>query len=244
MAQRYFEDFSPGYGAASPRAAFASDAARLDLVGQWAFRYFPTLVAESDGFERPEFDDEQWDRIAVPAHWQLKGYGRPAYLNIAYPIPVDPPFVPDENATGDYRRTFELPELWRLTPAVVRFEGVDSCARVWLNGVELGVSRGSRLPVEFDASAALRPGTNVLAVRVHQYSSGSYLEDQDTWRMSGIFREVALLARPAGGIRDLFVHAPIRTADGIILGPARFDQRAAPEPVARADRQRPRLVAA
>ena len=215
MAQRYFEDFSPGYGAASPRAAFASDAARLDLVGQWAFRYFPTLVAESDGFERPEFDDEQWDRIAVPAHWQLKGYGRPAYLNIAYPIPVDPPFVPDENATGDYRRTFELPELWRLTPAVVCFEGVDSCARVWLNGVELGVSRGSRLPVEFDASAALRPGTNVLAVRVHQYSSGSYLEDQDTWRMSGIFREVALLARPAGGIRDLFVHADFDPDTGV-----------------------------
>jgi len=207
MTLRYFEDFSPGHGAAVPRAAFDSDATRLDLSGAWVFRYSPTLVAESDGFERPEFDDAHWDRIAVPSHWQRKGYGQPLYLNIAYPIPVDPPFVPDENATGDYRRTFELPEDWRDTTAVVRFEGVDSCARVWLNGVELGVCRGSRLPVEFDASSALRPGRNVLAVRVHQYSSGTYLEDQDTWRMSGIFREAVLLARPVGGIRDVFVHA-------------------------------------
>ena len=207
MTVRYFEDFSPGYGAAAPRAAFASDATRLVLSGEWAFRHSPTLVAEPDGFERPEFDDQEWDRIPVPSHWQRKGYGRPTYLNIAYPIPVDPPFVPDQNATGDYRCAFELPEEWRDTPAVVRFEGVDSCARVWLNGVELGVCRGSRLPVEFDASAVLRAGRNVLAVRVHQYSSGTYLEDQDTWRMSGIFREVTVLARPARGIRDVFVHA-------------------------------------
>ena len=214
MALRYFEDFSPGSGAVAPRAAFDSDAARLDLNGEWGFRYSPTLVTEPDGFEEPEFDDAQWDRIAVPSHWQRKGYGQPAYLNVPYPIPVDPPFVPDENATGDYRRTFELPEQWRGTSAVVRFEGVDSCARVWLNGVELGVSRGSRLPVEFDASEALRAGQNVLAVRVHQYSSGTYLEDQDTWRMSGIFRDVALLARPSGGIRDLFVHAAFDPATG------------------------------
>ncbi|MEV4604732.1 glycoside hydrolase family 2 TIM barrel-domain containing protein [Amycolatopsis sp. NPDC049253] len=206
MTPRYFEDFSPGYGSLAPRAAVRSDAPRLDLSGSWAFRYFPAVVLEPDGFELPEFDDRAWDRLPVPSHWQLHGHGRPVYLNIRYPIPVDPPFVPDENPTGDYRRAFDVPQSWADTPAVLRFEGVDSCARVWLNGIELGVSRGSRLPVEFDATAALRPGRNVLAVRVHQYSSGTYLEDQDTWRMSGIFREVALIARPTGGVRDLFVH--------------------------------------
>jgi beta-galactosidase len=214
MSARYFEDFSPGYGSLAPRAAMRSDARRIDLSGSWAFRYSPTVVAEPDGFELPEFDDGGWDRLPVPSHWQLHGHGRPAYLNIRYPIPVDPPFVPDENPTGDYRRVFDLPESWTGTPAVLRFEGVDSCARVWLNGVELGVSRGSRLPVEFDATTALHPGRNVLAVRVHQYSSGTYLEDQDTWRISGIFREVALIARPAGGIRDVFVHADYDAGTG------------------------------
>jgi beta-galactosidase len=215
VSTRYFEDYSPGHGAAPPRAALPSDAPRLDLSGEWAFRFSPLVKTEpDDGFEHPGFHDADWDRLPVPSHWQLHGYGRPAYLNIAYPIPVDPPFVPDENPTGDYRRVFDVPATWAGVPAVVRFEGVDSCARVWLNGTELGVSRGSRLPVEFDATDALRIGRNVLAVRVHQYSSGTYLEDQDTWRLSGIFREVALLARPVGGIRDAFVHADYDAAAG------------------------------
>jgi len=186
----------------------------VQLGGKWAFRFSPTLQYESDGFEQVQFDDAEWDRLEVPSHWQLRGYGQPAYLNIPYPIPVDPPFVPDENQTGDYRRTFDLPPSWAGAAAVLRFEGVDSCARVWLNGVELGVTRGSRLPVEFDASAALVPGRNVLAVRVHQYSSGTYLEDQDMWRMSGIFRDVVLLARPTSGIRDVFVNADYDPATG------------------------------
>ncbi|WP_037568872.1 glycoside hydrolase family 2 TIM barrel-domain containing protein [Phaeacidiphilus oryzae] len=214
MSARYFEDFSPGYGGAAARAALRSDAPRLDLTGSWAFRFSPTVQVEPDGFELPDFDDTGWDRLVVPSHWQLHGYGRPAYLNISYPIPVDPPFVPDDNPTGDYRRVFEVPASWPDAPSVLRFEGVDSCARVWLNGIELGVSRGSRLPVEFDAAAALRPGRNVLAVRVHQYSSGTYLEDQDTWRLSGIFREVTLTACPSGGIRDVFVRAAYDAGTG------------------------------
>ncbi|WP_162906944.1 glycoside hydrolase family 2 protein [Allorhizocola rhizosphaerae] len=211
---RYFEDFSPGYGRLAPRAALTSDTARLDLSGDWAFRYSAIGLDEPDGFELPGFDDAGWDRLAVPSHWQLHGYGKPVYLNIPYPIPVDPPFVPDENPTGDYRRVFDVAQSWAQTPAVVRFEGVESCARVWLNGVELGVTMGSRLASEFDVSAMLRPGRNVLAVRVHQFSSGTYLEDQDTWRLSGIFREVTLLARPAGGIRDVFVHADYDASSG------------------------------
>ncbi|MCX5060189.1 DUF4981 domain-containing protein [Streptomyces sp. NBC_00201] len=214
MSARYFESFAPGSGRLTPRSALDSDAPRLDLDGAWAFRFSTTLRPEPDGFEDPEFDDGSWDRLPVPSHWQLHGYGRPVYLNISYPIPVDPPFVPDENETGDYRRVFDLPASWEGSRAVLRFEGVDSCARIWLNGRELGVTYGSRLPAEFDVTAVLRPGRNVLAVRVHQFSAGSYLEDQDTWRLSGIFRNVWLQARPAGGVRDVFVHAGYDTVTG------------------------------
>ena len=190
-----------------PRAAYVSDAARLELDGPWRFRLAPAADTHDDGFALPGHDDGRWDELPVPAHWQLHGYGAPAYTNVLYPFPVDPPFVPDENPTGDHRRTFELPADWPAGPAVLRFEGVDSCYRVWLNGVELGHAKGSRLPAEFAAEAALRPGRNVLAVRVHQWSAGSYLEDQDMWWLSGIFRSVRLLARPADGLGDVFVHA-------------------------------------
>ncbi|MFI2207950.1 sugar-binding domain-containing protein [Streptomyces sp. NPDC020192] len=178
-----------------------------------AFRFSPLGLDETDGFELPDFPDQGWDRLNVPSHWQLHGYGKPAYLNFPYPIPLDPPYVPDENPTGDHRRVYDLPASWAGTPAVVRFEGLESCARVWLNGRELGVTRGSRLTAEFDVTQALRPGRNVLAVRVQQYSSGTYLEDQDTWRLSGIFRDVALLARPYDGIRDVF-RRPCRVRGG------------------------------
>ncbi|MFJ7244657.1 glycoside hydrolase family 2 TIM barrel-domain containing protein [Kitasatospora sp. NPDC098652] len=214
MPARYFEDFAIGRGGLAPRAVLESDAPVIDLNGPWAFRFSPTLRSEPDGFQEPEFDDGSWGALPVPSHWQLRGHGRPVYVNVSYPIPLDPPFVPDENETGDYRRVFDLPGSWDGVPAVVRFEGVDSCARVWLNGTELGVTYGSRLPVEFDVTAALRPGRNVLAVRVHQFSAGTYLEDQDTWRLSGIFRDVRLLARPAGGIRDAFVRADYDAATG------------------------------
>ena len=207
MAARYHEDVRPGAGMCPPRAAFASDAAQLSLDGRWRFRLSPAADTADDGFARPEFDDTRWDRLPVPSHWQLHGYGAPAYTNVRYPFPVDPPFVPDENPTGDYRRAFDLPADWPAGPAVVRFEGVDSGYRVWLNGVELGHAQGSRLPAEFPAGPALRPGRNVLAVRVHQWSAGSYLEDQDMWWLSGIFRPVRLQARPAGGLDDVHVRA-------------------------------------
>ncbi len=145
----------------------------------------------------------------MPSHWQLHGYGAPAYTNVVYPFPVDPPHVPTENPTGDYRVGFRLPEGWDAERTVLRFEGADSSLQVWLNGRELGSSTGSRLPVEFDATAALAAGgpDHLLAARVRQWSAASYLEDQDMWWLSGIFREVRLLARPAGAIGDWFVHA-------------------------------------
>ncbi|HEY7047977.1 MAG TPA: glycoside hydrolase family 2 TIM barrel-domain containing protein [Jatrophihabitantaceae bacterium] len=188
----------PGAGRRSPRAHTRSDAAQLDLNGAWRFR----------------LDDGPETAIEVPGHWQLQGHGRPAYTNVRFPFPVDPPHVPDENPTGEYRRTFDLPDGWPGGAAVLRFLGVDSAFTVWLNGTELGRSTGSRLTTEFDVGPLLRPAGNELVVRVHQWSAASYLEDQDMWWLSGIFRDVALLARPAGAIDDYFVRADFDPATG------------------------------
>ncbi|HEV3497135.1 MAG TPA: glycoside hydrolase family 2 TIM barrel-domain containing protein, partial [Actinomycetes bacterium] len=198
-----------GSGGLPARVWGSSDAPSLDLSGSWRFRLSPRADADL-GFADPGFDDSGWATIPVPSHWQLHGYGAPAYTNVVYPFPVDPPHVPTENPTGDYRVRFRLPDEWDAERAVLRFEGADACLQVWCNGQELGTSTGSRLPVEFDATAALAaaPGDDhVLAARVRQWSAASYLEDQDMWWLSGIFREVRLLARPAGAIGDWFVHA-------------------------------------
>ncbi len=199
--------FSPGHGALPPRAAFRSDAPRLSLNGSWRFRLLPD-VAHDESCARPDYDDSGWDELPVPSMWQLHGYGSPAYTNETYPFPVDPPHVPDENPTGDYRLRFAVPADWRDMGAMLRFDGIDSRGKIWLNGQELGVVLGSRLPSEFDVTGIVRPGEdNLLAVRVQQWSAGSYLEDQDQWWLSGIFRDVTLIARPRHGIRDFFVHA-------------------------------------
>ena len=220
----YVTSFAPGAGALPPRAGTRGDAPVLDLDGAWAFRLVPGVRALTRGFQDPAFDDADWDRLPVPSCWQLAGlrspegellerskarYGLPAYTNQVYPFPVDPPHVPDENPTGEYRRVFELPAAMRELAGrlVLRFEGVDSAFALWCNGRPVGWATGSRLPSEFDVTDALVPGRNVLALRVHQWSAGSYLEDQDMWWVSGVFRSVALLARPAGGVGDLFVHA-------------------------------------
>lgn len=194
------EDFTPGSGRLAPRAALRSDAPSLDLNGTWRFRLSPTAGAAED-FAAPGYDDSGWAELPVPAHWPLHGHGSPAYTNVAYPFPIDPPHVPAENPTGDHRRAFDLPDGW--TGGRLRFEGVESQAKVWLNGHLLGFTTGSRLPAEFDAGPWLKPGRNVLAVRVHQWSAASYLEDQDMWWLPGIFREVTLTRSSA----DVFVHA-------------------------------------
>ncbi|GHJ41053.1 glycoside hydrolase family 2 TIM barrel-domain containing protein [Streptomyces sp. TS71-3] len=217
----YHEDVSPGRGCLPPRAWYAGAAAALSLNGDWLFRLAATADAHDTAFAEPGHDTSGWSTVAVPGHWVLQGdgaFGAPAYTNTNYPFPVDPPRVPTENPTGDHLRTFDLPQDWPEGPAVLRFEGVESCARVWLNGTELGEFKGSRLPHEFAVDALLKPAGNVLAVRVHQWSSGSYLEDQDQWWMPGIFREVALLHRPDGTAADFFVHASYdhRTREGTL----------------------------
>ncbi|WP_431031125.1 glycoside hydrolase family 2 TIM barrel-domain containing protein [Plantibacter sp. RU18] len=214
-AASWVEDPMPGSGRRRPRADERSDAAKLSLNGEWAFTLSPTADGTGPSFSDPALDDTAWDRIRVPAHWVLEGHGTPLYTNTALPIPIDPPRVPEENPTGDYRRSFTLPEGWRQTDTVLRFQGVDSCGTVWLNGVLLGHSKGSRLPVEYEVGAHLLPGENLLAVRVHRWSSGTYLEDQDMWWLPGIFRNVELLERPIGAIDDVFVHARYDHRDGI-----------------------------
>ncbi|CAM5515997.1 glycoside hydrolase family 2 TIM barrel-domain containing protein [Streptomyces aurantiogriseus] len=207
----YVEDVSPGAGALPPRAWYASsDAKSLSLNGSWRFRLSATVDAEDDSFAAEGYDAGDWAEVTVPGHWVLQGHGSPIYTNHLYPFPVDPPRVPTENPTGDHLRVFDLPEDWPALSeggAVLRFDGVESCARVWLNGTEIGEFKGSRLPHEFAVGHLLQTVDNVLAVRVHQWSAGSYLEDQDQWWLPGIFRDVTLLHRPAGAALDFFVHA-------------------------------------
>ncbi|MET9275783.1 glycoside hydrolase family 2 TIM barrel-domain containing protein [Kribbella sp. NPDC003557] len=196
---RYFEDLTPSTGAREPRAWLRSSRPRISLNGSWSFKLRDSAP---DGV--PEAGPD-WGELEVPGHWVLQGHDRPRYTNTAFPFPIDPPYAPDANPTGDHVRWFDLPGDWPADGAVLRFEGVDSCFKVWVNGVEAGTAKGSRLPSEFTVGHLLRPGRNTLAVRVHQWSSGSYLEDQDMWWLPGIFRDVTLLARPL--IDDVFVHA-------------------------------------
>ena len=208
----YVEDVSPGSGALPPRAWYASsDAASLSLNGSWRLRLSATADAEDDSFAEEGYDAGGWAEVTVPGHWVLQGdgaFGAPIYTNHLYPFPVDPPHVPTENPTGDHLRVFDLPSDWPTDGGVVlRFDGVESCARIWLNGTDIGEFKGSRLAHEFAVGHLLKPARNVLAVRVHQWSAGSYLEDQDQWWMPGIFRDVTLLHRPAGAVLDHFVHA-------------------------------------
>ncbi|GAA0234463.1 glycoside hydrolase family 2 TIM barrel-domain containing protein [Cryptosporangium japonicum] len=178
----------PGEGSTPPRARLNSSAPRQSLNGTWEFR----------------LDQGEWTTIPVPSHWVLEGHGKPAYTNVRYPFAIDPPHPPDENPIGDYRLTFDAADAF-LDGAVLRFDGIESAAEIRLNGQLLGTTRGSRLTHEF--AADLRATGNVLEVRVAQFSDASYLEDQDMWWLPGIFRDVDLVATPAGGLRDVFAVA-------------------------------------
>ena len=177
----------------------------FSLNGEWAFRYFPSFQQAIDPEEGLCFDEEEMDSIPVPSCWQNHGYGRHMYTNVRYPFPVDPPFVPDENPCGLYVRHFDLEEKDPETRWFLNFEGVDSCFYLWVNGEFAGYSQVSHCTSEFELTDLLEQGDNVVAVLVLQWCDGSYLEDQDKLRMSGIFRDVYLLARPQEHLRDFFV---------------------------------------
>ena len=209
---RWWEDLAGGRNRLRGRAHLHSDAPALSLDGTWEFRY----GTRADGTDLGEPGE-----IAVPGLWQLQGHGAPQYTNVVYPIPMDVPHVPDENPTGHYSRTVTVPADWTDSLAsgakvLLRFQGVDSAAKVWIDGTEIGVTSGSRLTQEFDVTDALSaPGEHRLDVRVVQWSANTYVEDQDMWWASGIFRSVDLLLRPAGGIHDLATHADFDPATGL-----------------------------
>lgn len=198
-----------------PRAHLTTDAAVVDLCGRWDFRWHPHAAAPAP---TAADDGPSWSTIDVPSHWVLRGdgaWGRPAYTNTRYPFPVDPPHVPDENPTGDYRRTVEVPaDLLASGRLLLRLDGVESLGRVWVNDQEVGVVRGSRLRTELDVTDQLRAGSNTVLIRVHQWSAMSYVEDQDQWWLPGIFREVALVHRPEDGLDDVWLRADRDPASG------------------------------
>ncbi|MGW8801744.1 glycoside hydrolase family 2 TIM barrel-domain containing protein [Streptomyces sp. NPDC055775] len=228
----YVSDTAPGRGALrTARSWLHSDVPSHSLNGMWRFRLSQTIPVAED-FAAEDFDDSGWDSISVPSHWVLQGdgaYGRPIYTNVQFPFPIDPPHVPDENPTGDYRRHFDMPADWSEAERVLlRFDGVESLFKLWVNGEEIGSAGGSRLAHEFDVTSSLRPGDNVVAVRVHQWSAASYLEDQDQWWLPGIFRDVTVIARPAGGIEDVWLRTGFENGHGQIETEVTADAAAFP----------------
>lgn len=225
---RELADPGPSTNTLRPRSALASDASSLLLNGTWQFRLSPgARQAPEDGWQSAGVTGSDaaaalsalgFSELEVPSSWTMHGHGSPWYTNVMYPFAVEPPNVPDANPIGDFLREFEAgPEFFPA--ALLRFDGVDSTATVWLNDTRLGTTRGSRLTQEFDVTGVLKPGRNILAVRVAQFSAGSYLEDQDMWWQPGIFRDVTLQARPEQGIDDVYVHSGFDhlTGEGTLL---------------------------
>lgn len=188
------------------------------LNGIWKFKWSPNPQSRPAGFYTENYTAENWDNILMPGNWELQGFGTPIYTNIAYPFKVDPPKVtrePEEhftsylerNPVGSYLTTFTVPENWGNKQIFINFNGVLSAFYLWVNGQKVGYSENSMSPAEFDITKFVRKGENKLAVEVYKWCDGSYLEDQDIWRLGGIFRDVDLIARPKTFIADFFVKA-------------------------------------
>jgi beta-galactosidase len=186
------------------------------LNGSWKFHGSPRPADRPLEFFRPGYDDSQWRNIPVPSSWQLHGFDIPVYTNIIYPWPQDPekpPHVPHEwNPVGSYRTTFVVPAAWKGRPVYLHFDGVDSAFYAWVNGVKLGYNEDSRTPAEFDITPHLKPGANLLAVEVYRFGDGAFLEDQDMWRMSGIYRDVYLWSPSDRHVRDFEIHTDLDNA--------------------------------
>jgi beta-galactosidase len=195
-----------------PGAARARDIAGnpnyLSLNGTWKFHYVDTPGARPNGFEAESFDVSSWDDIPVPSNWERQGFGYPIYVNVPYPFEIDEPNVPTvDNPVGSYRRDFDLPDNWQDKDVFLMFGAVSSAFYVWINGEFVGYSEGSKTPSEFEVTDFVRPGNNSIAVQVYRWSTGSYLEDQDFWSLSGIQRDVGIYARAKQRVRDFRVHS-------------------------------------
>lgn len=179
----------------------------MSLNGDWKFHWVPKPADRPADFYRADFSDAAWRVIPVPSNWEVQGYGVPIYTNIQYPwVKVDPPKIPaDNNPVGAYRTRFRLPDGWQGRQVFLRFDGVASAFYVWVNGHQVGFNKDSRTSAEFNITPYLATGENLLAVEVYRWCDGSYLEDQDFWRLSGIFRDVALVSTPEIYLRDLEV---------------------------------------
>lgn len=186
---------------------------QLSLNGKWKFNFSLTAALRASDFFRIDYDDKNWDSIEVPSNWQLKGFGTAIYTNVVYPFEVKPPKVTEppkkeftsyteRNSVGSYRRTFELPSSWTDKHIILRFDGVESAFYLWINGKKVGYSEDSFSGAEFDITPYVNSGENLVAVEVYRWSDGSYLEDQDFFRLSGIFRDVTLFAQPKVHVRD------------------------------------------
>ncbi len=178
----------------------------LMLNGNWQFHWAANPDLAPEGFYLEEKERSGWDRIRVPSNWQMEGFGYPMFRNIGLPHPLDPPQVPDDfNPVGSYFRTFHLPESWQGQRIHLHFEGIQSASYVWVNGSEVGYNQGGMEPAVYDITPYLNKGKNSVAVRVLRYCDGSYLEDQDTWRLSGIYRDVYLVARSSVHVGDFYL---------------------------------------
>lgn len=176
------------------------------LNGIWKFNLSENPDLAPKTFFDTTFDASSWNEIQVPSNWQMQGYGYPVFRNISHPFPANPPFVPkDYNPVGSYIRTFQIPDTWKGDQIFLRFEGISSASFVWVNGKQVGFNEGAMEPSEYNITRFVHPGSNTLAVQVFQFSAGTYLEDQDMWRLSGIFRDVKLYASPSVSIRDFQV---------------------------------------
>ena len=180
------------------------------LNGNWKFNWVKTTAERPMDFFKSDFEAKDWGKINVPSNWQREGYGIPIYTNVAYPFEKNPPFINKHfNPVGSYIRDFEVPSNWQNRDTFIHFEGVDSAFYIWVNGEKVGYSQGSRTPAEWNISEYLKPGKNRLAVQVFRWSDGSYLEDQDAWRLSGIYRDVFLFSKDKQSLRDFFVRGEV-----------------------------------
>lgn len=224
IVPRYYENLSVLHENIMPaRAYYIPASRRMDnlvehreesdrmqlLNGTWKFQYFNSIYDIQDSFFEKNYDTENFDEIQVPSVWQMAGYDTHQYTNIRYPFPFDPPYVPQDIPCGAYVHNFEYSRDEKASKAFLNFEGVDSCFYVWINGSYIGYSQVSHMTSEFDVTDVLQDGTNTVAVLVMKWCDGSYLEDQDKFRMSGIFRDVYILKRPKQAISDYHIKTRI-----------------------------------
>lgn len=224
IVPRYYENLSVLHENTMPaRAYYIPASKRMDnlvehreesdrmqlLNGTWKFQYFNSIYDIQDSFFEKNYDTENFDEIQVPSVWQMAGYDTHQYTNIRYPFPFDPPYVPQDIPCGAYVHNFEYSRDEKASKAFLNFEGVDSCFYVWINGSYIGYSQVSHMTSEFDVTDVLQNGTNTVAVLVMKWCDGSYLEDQDKFRMSGIFRDVYILKRPKQAISDYHIKTRI-----------------------------------